>query len=137
MFLFLIVIQVIVSFLLITLILMQSGRGGGLVESFSGVESMLGAKTNVFLVRVTAILATLFLLNCLVLTYLSSQRSKSLMEGQDILQEEQETTEATEEQLEEEIQEPTEEVKQEDVQEELDNLEITESEEEIDKTESQ
>ena len=152
MFLFFIVIQVIVSLLLITIILMQTGRGGGLVESFSGVESIFGAKTNTFLVRTTTVLATLFLLNCLGLTYLSVQRNKSLMEKQDISQEEETVVadwlgeQATEDQVTEEVtEEPVlipGEVEEGDIQKEPEesNIELEElekSEEEIDKAESQ
>ena len=149
MFLFLIVIQVIVSVLLIAIILMQTGRGGGLVESFSGVESIFGAKTNTFLVRTTTVLATLFLLNCLGLTYLSVQRNKSLMEKQDILQQQETTvTDWTEEQARENqvVEEPMlmpGEAKKEDIQKEQEESNIQESEElekleeEIDNTESQ
>ena len=149
MFLFFIVIQVIVSLLLITIILMQTGRGGGLVESFSGVESIFGAKTNTFLVRTTTVLATLFLLNCLGLTYLSVQRNKSLMEKQDILQQQETTvTDWTEEQARENqvVEEPMlmpGEAKKEDIQKEQEESNIQESEElekleeEIDNTESQ
>ncbi|MEW6170979.1 MAG: preprotein translocase subunit SecG [Candidatus Omnitrophota bacterium] len=80
MYTFVIVIHMIVSLLLITVILIQQGRGGGLLESISGIESLFGTKTNAFLTRTTAILATLFIITCLGLTFLSVQRSKSLME---------------------------------------------------------
>jgi len=74
-----IVLHVVICALLITLILIQRGRGGGLVDSFSDMESMLGAKTNAFLTRFTAVLSTLFFITCLALALLSAQRSKSLM----------------------------------------------------------
>lgn len=83
MYTFVIVIHMIVSLLLITVILIQQGRGGGLLESISGIESLFGTKTNAFLTRTTAILATLFIITCLGLTFLSVQRSKSLMERTD------------------------------------------------------
>lgn len=75
-------IHVIVSILLIITILMQSGRGGGLTETFSGMESIFGTKTNVFLVRATTILAILFLITTLSLAYMSKIRGKSLMPEQ-------------------------------------------------------
>lgn len=80
MYTLIIIFHVIVCLLLIAIILIQSGRGGGFLESFSGLDSFFGTKTNTFLVRTTAVLATLFLLTCLSLAFLSSQRSKSLIE---------------------------------------------------------
>ena len=74
-----IVIHVIVCFLLISIVLIQQGRGGGLVESFSGVESMFGPKTNTFLTRATTIFSILFFLTCLSLAVLSARQSRSLM----------------------------------------------------------
>ncbi|MBI4972797.1 MAG: preprotein translocase subunit SecG [Candidatus Omnitrophica bacterium] len=74
-----IVVHAIICFLLIGIILIQAGRGGGLVESFSGVESMFGTKTNTFLTRTTTVLSILFFLTCLSLAILAAQQSKSLM----------------------------------------------------------
>jgi preprotein translocase subunit SecG len=74
-----IVIHAIICALLIIIILIQRGRGGGLVESFSGVESMFGTKTNTFLTRTTTILSILFFLTCLSLALLSARQSRSLM----------------------------------------------------------
>lgn len=76
---FVITVHVIACILLIVLILIQSGRGGGLVEGFSGVESMFGPKTNVFLTRMTTVLGITFFLTCIALAFLSTQQSKSLM----------------------------------------------------------
>lgn len=73
-------IHVVVCLFLISIILIQRGRGGGLVESFSGVESMFGPKTNTFLSRTTSILAVMFFITCLSLAFLSAQRSRSLMQ---------------------------------------------------------
>jgi preprotein translocase subunit SecG len=76
-----IAIHVMVCILLLTIILIQSGRGGGLVDSFSGVESMFGTKTNSFLTKTTTILAVIFFLTCLSLAILSARQSKSLMKN--------------------------------------------------------
>ncbi len=76
---FIIVIHVIACALLIILVLIQRGRGGGLVESFSGVESMFGTKTDAFLTRITTICAVVFFLTCLSLALLSVRQSKSLL----------------------------------------------------------
>jgi preprotein translocase subunit SecG len=81
MLIFAILLHLIISILLIVIILMQSGRGGGLTEGLAaGAESIFGSKTNVFMVRATAILAILFLITTLGLAYLSTQKNKSLME---------------------------------------------------------
>jgi len=69
----------IVCVLLIVLVLIQRGRGGGLVESFSGVESMFGTKTNEFLTKLTTVLASIFFVTCLLLAIMSVRQSKSLL----------------------------------------------------------
>ncbi len=74
-----IVIHVVVCALLIVLILIQRGRGGGLAESFSDVESMFGTKTNAFLTRTTTVLSVLFFMTCLSLAVLSIRQSRSLL----------------------------------------------------------
>lgn len=76
---FIIVIHVIVCIGLIGIVLIQRGRGSGLVESFSGVESMFGTKTDAFLTRTTTVFSVLFFLTCLSLAVLSARQSKSLM----------------------------------------------------------
>ena len=76
---FLIIIHVTACVVLIVLVLIQRGRGAGLVESFSGVESMFGTKTNVFLTRTTTIMSIIFFMTCLALAILSVKQSKSLM----------------------------------------------------------
>ncbi len=82
MFIFVVVIHIISSLLLITIILMQSGRGGGLTDSFAGAESIFGTKTSSFMVRATSILAVIFLFTCIGLAVLSTQRSRSLIENE-------------------------------------------------------
>jgi preprotein translocase subunit SecG len=74
-------VHVIVCIALIILVLIQRGKGGGLVESFSGIESMLGTKTNAFLTRSTTVLSVIFFLTCLSLAFLSVKQSKSLMQN--------------------------------------------------------
>ncbi|MBU0548523.1 MAG: preprotein translocase subunit SecG [Candidatus Omnitrophica bacterium] len=76
---FIIVIHVIACVVLIVLVLIQRGRGGGLVESFAGVESMFGTKTSAFLTRTTTIMSVVFFVTCLSLAVLSVKQSKSLM----------------------------------------------------------
>lgn len=74
-----IAIHIIICILLIAIILVQRGRGGGLVESLSGVESMFGTKTTSFLSRITTVLSILFFLTCLSLAVLSARQSRSLI----------------------------------------------------------
>jgi preprotein translocase subunit SecG len=74
-----IAIHASVCFLLIVIILVQAGRGGGLLESLSDVESIFGTKTNSFLTRTTTILSIVFFITCLSLAFLSARQSKSLM----------------------------------------------------------
>ncbi len=77
---FIIVLHVIICILLIILVLIQSGRGGGLVDNLSNIESMFGTKTNAFLTKSTTVLSTLFFITCLSLAVLSLRQSRSLME---------------------------------------------------------
>lgn len=69
----------VISIVLIAIILMQSGRGGGLTAGFASAESMFGARTNEFMIKATTVFAGLFLVTCLGLAVLSSQKGKSLM----------------------------------------------------------
>ena len=79
MFTFVLVVHVLVCMVLVFIVLMQSGRGGGLTDNFSAAESMFGAKTNTVLVRATTTLAFIFLVTSLSLAFLSSQKDKSLL----------------------------------------------------------
>ena len=72
-------IHAVICVLLIAIILMQPGKGGGLTDSMASAESIFGAKTNVFIIKTTAIFAAIFLVTCLGLAILSSQKGKSLM----------------------------------------------------------
>jgi preprotein translocase subunit SecG len=82
---FILVIHVIVCVLLVITILMQAGRGGGLTETFQSAESMFGTQTNVFMVRLTTILAVIFLSTSLILAFNSSKVDKSLMANKKLL----------------------------------------------------
>lgn len=79
MYTFVLIVHVIACLLLMAVVLMQSGRGGGLTEAFAAAESVFGPKTNVLLVRATTIVGTVFLVTSLSLAYLSAQRDKSLL----------------------------------------------------------
>ena len=75
----LIFVHVVASVLLVLVILMQSGRGGGLTEGFAPAESIFGARTNQFMVRATAILTAVFFVTSLSMAYLSAKRESSLI----------------------------------------------------------
>lgn len=82
MFGLMIAFHMIVCILLIVVVLIQSGRSSGLVEGFSFAESILGTKTPKFFTKLTAVLAVLFMVNCVLLSFLTFQRSRSLIEKQ-------------------------------------------------------
>ena len=82
---FVLFIHVSVCILLVTTILMQAGKGGGLAESFASAESMFGTQTNAFLVRTSSILAAIFLGTSLVLAVHGAKGDKSLMANQKLL----------------------------------------------------
>ena len=79
MFSFFIALHIIICIGLIVLVLIQKGKGGGLIESFSSAENVLGTKTSSFLVKATTTLAIAFFLNCLTLAFLTIQQNKSRM----------------------------------------------------------
>ncbi len=72
-------IHVIACIFLIGIILIQAGRGGGLVENLSSMESVFGTKTSAFLTRSTTVLSTVFFITCLSLALLSARQSRSLL----------------------------------------------------------
>ena len=79
MYTFALVVHVLACILLLIVILMQSGRGGGLTQAFAAAETVFGPKTNSLLVRATTVLAIIFLTTSLSLAYLSAQKDKSLL----------------------------------------------------------
>ena len=75
----LLVFEVLLSIALITLILMQHGKGADAGAAFGGGSSgtVFGSKgSGSFLSRTTAILAALFFLNCLALAYVVSHQTQ-------------------------------------------------------------
>jgi len=77
-----IVIHIIACIGLIFFILIQAGKGGGLIDSFSSAESIFGTKTNTFLTKTTTGLAITFFITCLLLAFFSVQQNKSIVERQ-------------------------------------------------------
>ncbi len=82
MYIFLIVVHIIACLVLVLTILLQSGKGGGLSEAFSGSSSstIFGTSATNFLQKATSACAIIFLLTSLSLAVLSSKKSKSLMD---------------------------------------------------------
>ena len=76
---FVTVIHVITCVLLIIVILMQSGKGGGLAQGFDSAENLLGAQTNMFMVKVTTTMALIFLCTCIGLAIMTSKKQRSLL----------------------------------------------------------
>lgn len=72
-------LHVLICVFLAVIILMQSGKGGGLTENFAAAESLFGATTNTVLVKATAVLAAIFIVTSLSLAFLSSKSNKSLI----------------------------------------------------------
>ena len=80
---FLYALEIIVCFLLAGVILLQKPKEGGLGVSFGGGmgEALFGAQMGNVLTKATVILGTVFLLNTLVLSRLTSQGKTSIMDG--------------------------------------------------------
>ncbi len=82
----LLISEVFIAIALITLILLQHGKGADAGAAFGSGASgtVFGARgAGNFLSRTTAVLATLFFLNCLALTYIVSHqpREKGVVES--------------------------------------------------------
>ncbi len=75
------VIHVLVCLVLVIVILLQGGRGG-LSETLSGgmAQSLFGGGVATFFTRMTAICASMFMVTCLGLAYLSTARGRSVIE---------------------------------------------------------
>ena len=75
------VLHVIVSFLLIGVILVQGGRGG-MTETLGGAaaQSLFGGGANLVMSRVTAVGAILFMVTCVSLAMLSVQKGRSVID---------------------------------------------------------
>lgn len=109
---FFLFLHVIVCLALITIILIQRGRGAGLVESMSGAESIFGTKTSDYLVKGTTTLAVLFFVLSLSLYAMSRERGKSItskMAVPSVLTEEDKKEAAVEAKVEEAVEEAVEE----------------------------
>ncbi|HIE04493.1 MAG TPA: preprotein translocase subunit SecG [Candidatus Latescibacteria bacterium] len=71
-------LHVLIAALLAIVVLLQSGRGGGLAGAFGGgsMGTMLGVRGTVtFLTKATVVLATAFMLSCVLHTSISPKMS--------------------------------------------------------------
>jgi preprotein translocase subunit SecG len=72
--------HIIIVLALISIILVQRGRSGGLVEALGGVESIFGTKTQSFFVKTTIVLSILFFASSIGLVYFSKAKGNSVMD---------------------------------------------------------
>ena len=81
MYLLVLIVHIVVSFLLIAVILVQGGRGG-MSETLGGAaaQSLFGGGANIVMSRVTAAGAILFMVTCVTLAMLSTQRGRSVID---------------------------------------------------------
>jgi preprotein translocase subunit SecG len=82
----LIVIHVIISLFLIAVILLQAGKGGGLSDSFGGsqMQNLFGTKSTTVLTKLTAVCAIGFIVTCLILAFISTRNSRSIVDNVNI-----------------------------------------------------
>lgn len=88
MYQFLLISLVIISCLLIFLVLMQQGKGADAGAAFGGGASgtVFGARgAGNFLTRMTAVLATLFFVNCLGLAWLIANKTAGNLEEESVI----------------------------------------------------
>ena len=79
-------VHILVSLVLVAVILIQGGRGG-LSETMAGstAQSLFGGRTSTVLTRMTTGCASIFMVTCLSLAYLSASRGPSIMEQMPLL----------------------------------------------------
>jgi preprotein translocase subunit SecG len=87
---FLMVIHYIVCFSLILVVLLQSGKGGGLAGAFGGGGSTIfgGRGAGTVLTRATMVLGAMFFVTSLTLALLSTQGGTGASTGKSLIQEE-------------------------------------------------
>ncbi len=83
MFTLLIVLHIIICFLLVVTVLLQQGKGAEIGAVFGSSEALFGSSGPVtFLNKITTVLAALFMVSSLALTYVGAHRgSGSIMQG--------------------------------------------------------
>jgi preprotein translocase subunit SecG len=83
-FSFILIVHVIVAVAIIVLVLLQHGKGADMGAAFGSGSSgsLFGATGSAnFLSRTTAVLATVFFLSSLALTYVATKRTTSVSSG--------------------------------------------------------
>ena len=78
-----IIIHVIVSLALVSIVLLQHGKGAGIGAAFGGSSQTVFGSTGAapFLAKLTAIVAILFMCTSLGLTFMGRQQAPSVMQG--------------------------------------------------------
>ena len=76
------IIHVVVCLALISIVLLQHGKGAGIGAAFGGSSQTVFGSTGAapFLAKLTAVAAILFMLTSLSLTFLGRQKEASVME---------------------------------------------------------
>ncbi|MCK9266485.1 preprotein translocase subunit SecG [bacterium] len=89
MYLFFLIFHVVISVLLITAVLLQSGKGSSLSNIFGGggMETVFGAETSAILNRITTIFAILFIINSIVLATVPGKLTTKSIIKQEALKE--------------------------------------------------
>jgi preprotein translocase subunit SecG len=79
---FISVVHILVAILLITLVLIQDSKGGGALGiGGGGSNSVVGATGAVSLwAKMTRVVALVFALTCIALTYITAQHTKSVID---------------------------------------------------------
>jgi preprotein translocase subunit SecG len=77
------VIHIIVCFALISIVLLQHGKGAGIGAAFGGSSQTVFGSTGAapFLAKLTAVAAILFMLTSLSLTFMGQKEETSIMQG--------------------------------------------------------
>jgi preprotein translocase subunit SecG len=82
------IFHVVACLVLIAVILLQSGRGGGLSEMLGGggqqTQKIFGTQTNKFMTTATSYCAVIFIITSITLGVMTSNRGKSLLAGAEI-----------------------------------------------------
>jgi preprotein translocase subunit SecG len=77
-----IVIHIVVCLALVSIVLLQHGKGAGIGAAFGGSSQTVFGSTGAapFLAKLTAVVAILFMLTSLTLTFLGRQKEASVMD---------------------------------------------------------
>jgi preprotein translocase subunit SecG len=78
-----VVIHVAVCLALVSIVLLQHGKGAGIGAAFGGSSQTVFGSTGTapFLAKLTAVVAVLFMLTSLTLTFIGRQQEASVMEN--------------------------------------------------------